>query len=193
MAGPNEIKMGMFNPNAVFKRQFRYMFTIYNVVGNPSADMMYAKPPLKTQRPNISFKELQFEHLSETIYMPGKAEWKPIPLTVYDIAGYQQGSSCKYIGNSVYDWIKSFYKPYSSDYTFACEGVDQPLGIKRPAYLTMYDGGGGLLEQWAFDNAWCQDVNFNDVDMGGQDVMMIDLTLRYDRAYLINADGSLVP
>jgi hypothetical protein len=53
----------------------------------------------------------------------------------------------------------------------------------------MYDGSGSLLEQWQFDNAWCQDVNFNDVDMGGQDVMMIDMTLRYDRAYLIENNG----
>ena len=192
MAAPDNIKMGMFNPSAVFKRPFRFLFTINNIVGLPAQDSLYVKPPLKTQRPSLSFKELPFEHLSETIYMPGKAEWKPIPLTVYDIAGYREGNTCKNIRNSVYDWIMTFYRPYAGEYGFAAEGANQPLGIKRPAYLSMYDGGGKMQEQWFFENAWCQDVSFNDVDMAGTEVMLIDLTLRYDRAYLLNPDGTIL-
>jgi len=189
MPGPIQTKMGMFNPSAFFKRQFRFLFTIDNIVGNPNANSLYVKPPLKSQRPSLSFKEITLEHLSETITMPGKAEWKPIQLTLYDIAGYKVNNQCQSAGNSVYDWINSFYQPYAGTYGFAGKNGATLQGFKRQAYLTMYDGSGSLLEQWQFDNAWCQDVNFNDVDMSGQDVMMIDMTLRYDRAYLIENDG----
>jgi len=50
----------------------------------------------------------------------------------------------------------------------------------------MYDGAGCLVEAWQFDNAWPQDINFNEVDYSSNDVMSIDITLRYDRAYIIN-------
>jgi hypothetical protein len=184
MAGPNKIQMGMFNTASIFKRPFRFMFTLDNVVGNPNADFLNVKPPSKTQRPSLSFKDITFEHLTETIHMPGKAEWKPINLSVYDIAGYG-GNNCKVMNNTVYRWIESFYNPQQGNFSYACS-ITPGVGFKRPCFITLYDGGGGLLEQWQFDNAWCQDVNFGDLDMGTSDVMMIDMTLVYDRAYLIN-------
>ena len=185
MAGPSQTEMGMFNTSALFKRQFRFLFTLENVIGSPSAQFLNVKPPSKAQRPNLSFKDIALEHLSETIHMPGKAEWKPIQLTVYDIAGYGGDSGCKLIENTVYKWIKSFYDPQTANYSYACS-LQPNVGFKRPCWLTLYDGTGNLIEQWQFDNAWCQDVNFGEMDMSNNDVMFIDMTLVYDRAYLIN-------
>ena len=184
MPGPSTMQMGIFNTSALFKRSFRFMFTLDNVVGNPNADYLDVKPPSKAQRPSLSFKDLTFEHLTETIHMPGKAEWKPITLSVYDIAGYNAGS-CRIVKNSVYRWIESFYTPQFGNFKYACS-MSPGVAFKRPCFLTLYDGGGSLIEQWQFDNAWCQDVNFGEMDMGTADVMMIDMTLVYDRAYLIN-------
>jgi len=179
-------EMGIWSlDNFVMKRQFRWLFSIENIVGKPEANTVNVKPPLKSQRPNISFKEIPLEHQSETIYMPGKVEWKPINLTVYDVAAYSLfNGACRLIDNNVYRWIKLFYFPENSVYGFATN-PNPNVSFKRPAFLTMLDGQGGVLEQWRFDNAWCQDVNFGDLDMAGSDVMTIDITLRYDRAYII--------
>jgi hypothetical protein len=179
-------EMGIWSlDNFVMKRAFRWLFSIENIVGKPEANSVNVKPPLKSQRPTLTFKEITLEHKSETITMPGKAEWKPINLTLYDIAAYSLfNGACRKIDNNVWRWINMFYFPNQAEYGFAANPNPQ-LSFKKPAFLTMLDGGGSVLEQWRFENAWCQDVNFGELDMSSSDIMTIDITLRYDRAYIV--------
>lgn len=173
------IPMGMWNSDVVMKRNFRWLFSVTNLIRTPEGSYLDAKPPLKSQRPNLSFKEIPLEHQSETIYMPGKAEWKPMSLSLYDTGAVNLGQgNCRLTDNSVYRWIREFYWPEQALYGFAAQG------LKKTAFLTMYDGGGNWLEQWRFDNAWPQDINFNELDYGDSGITMIDINLRYDRAYM---------
>lgn len=169
------VDMGIKNPNMAFKRMFRFLFLIegVSVYGGLSV-----KSPLKGQRPNFSFKEIALEHHSETIYMPGKIEWKPVQLTLYDTYNPQIQND-----NPVYQWIRSFYYPNDGQYGYAAQNTQPSMEqFKKSAYINMYDGNGCLIESWWFQNAWPQEVNFNECDMGDSGVMTIDLTLRYDRA-----------
>ena len=67
--------------NNSFKRKFRWLLEIPDVCG----DKINTLPPSKSARPSVSFKEIEVQHLSETIYFPGKPDWKPLNLTVYDV------------------------------------------------------------------------------------------------------------
>jgi hypothetical protein len=49
----------------------------------------------------------------------------------------------------------------------------------------MYDGCGNCIERWQYDNLWPQAVDFQELDMGSSDIVMADITCRYDRAYVI--------
>lgn len=174
-----KVNMGILNPNVGFKRQFRFLFFVDGI----TTGGVNAKTPLKSARPNVSFKEISFEHLSETIYMPGKIEYKPVTLTLYDTY-LPTNPQAETTNNPVWNWIKSFHNSSTATYGFATSaGANK---FKRTAYLNMYDGNGCAIEYWVYENAWPQEVNFNEVDMGTNDVMTIDLTLRYDRAYLIS-------
>lgn len=170
--------MGISNPNVAFKRQMRFLFFVDGVT--PFG--INAKAPLKSARPNISFKEISFEHLSETIYMPGKIEYKPITLTLYDTynPANRAGESRN---NGVWNWLNVYHNSSNATYGFATSA--SAIRFKRPAYLNIYDGSGCLVESWVYENAWPQEVNFNEVDMSSNDVMTIDLTLRYDRSYIV--------
>ncbi len=156
----------------------RFAFLIEGVTMYGGLDVLICH---KASRPNLSFKEFSFEHLTETITMPGKAEWKPIQITLYDTWNPKLNKQ-----NPVYKWIESFYWPSQGVYGFASQnenpGVNQ---FKKTAYINMYDGAGCLVEAWQLDNAWCQDINFNETDYSSNEVMSIDITLRYDRAYII--------
>lgn len=176
---PQAIKMGMWNSDLVFKRNFRWLFSLDNIIRVPEGSTLDAKPPSKAQRPNLSFKEIPLEHQSETVYMPGKSEWKPVSLTLYDTGGINIGrGNCRLSDNSIYKWIREFYWPEQAKYGFAAQG------LKKTAFLTMYDGGGNWLEQWRFENAWPQDINFGELDYQDSGISTIDLALRYDRAYI---------
>lgn len=154
-----------------FKRKYRYLFRISGISGDLT-DGINALPPLKSARPSLSFKEMDAQHLNETIYYPSKPEWKPVNLVLYDIKGNT---------NPVWDWIKKTYNPeFPGSWS---PSVSSGFKIGRCS-LEMYDGCGNTIEKWIFEGAWCQNIDFGDLDMSSSEVSTIDLTLRYDRAYI---------
>ena len=157
---------GLEDPKVCFKRKFRWLFKIKDV----SADGVNALPPSSSARPNINFKEVNAEHLTETIYFPSKPDWKPVKLTLYDLTKGE---------HPVIKWMTSLYDPK--------EGNWEPdvTKYKKEATLELYDGCGGKIEEWTYENAWFQSIDFGDLDMGDSEVLTVDLSLRYDRAYIV--------
>ena len=148
------------------KRKFRYLFFVEEV----SADGTNALPPLKSARPNISYKEMSAKHLIEDVSYPAKPDWKPVQLILYDL---------KKDINPVFDWIKEIYDPQAGEFK-------EPNANKfiKEARIELYDGCGNRIEGWVFEDVWPQVVNFQDLDMGQSDVLTIGLTLRYVRAFI---------
>lgn len=172
---PNSMGLGygLEKPTNIFKRKFRWLFRIPDV----SVEGVNALPPYKSARPSFGFKEIETQHLTETIYFPGKPEFKTFTLTLFDLR-------CD--NNPVFDWIKnSLYDPEKGDYQFIVSGNDDN-NFKRNASLTMLSGCGDCLEMWGFDNVWPTNVDFQDLDMSSSEIVMVDLTIRYDRAYKID-------
>lgn len=161
---------GLEKAHACFKRKHRWLFKIQGV----SADGVNALPPTKGARPNLSFKEMEAQHLNETIYFPGKPEWKPVNLTLYEVK-----SESGKVQHPVLKWIEDVYIPKNGTWKPSCDGFK-----KSQARLEMYDGCGETIETWIFENIWPQAVEFGDLDMASSDLVVCDLTLRYDRAYI---------
>lgn len=160
-------QFGLEKASLSHMRKFRWLLKIPDV----SAQGTDALPPSKSARPSLSFKEMEAQHLNETIFFPAKPEWKPINLTLYDI---KNGSS------PVFKWLNHIYKVSNSAATWApsCEG------FKRQMVLEMYDGCGCIQEKWIYENAYPTTIDFGDLDMASSEVCMIDMTIRYDRAYI---------
>ncbi len=137
-----------------------------------SATGIETLPPLKSARPNISFKEMEVQHLTETIYYPQKPEWKPVNLVLYDL---------KKSRHPVMEWLKKSFDPKTA--TWKPSGDND---FKQKIILEVYDGCGNTMEKWVFDNAWPQSVEFGELDMGNSEILTAEITLRYDRAYIEN-------
>lgn len=159
------------------------MFSIQDVSGDPAILSSNALPPSKASRPNLNFKELEAQHISETVYFPGKPDWKPLTITLYDT---------KVNANPVFDWISKYYDPNKGylGYSSSSFPNNTSLAMKiSQAYLTLFSGCGTAIEKWVFENVWPQAIEFGELDMGQGDVVTIDLTLRYDRAYIVINEG----
>jgi hypothetical protein len=152
---------------ACFKQKNRWMFTISGV----AEEGINALPPTKSARPSLSFKEIEVQHLNEVIYLPGKPDWKPINLVLYDI---KKNSSSN---NPVLNWIKTIYNPETGEYEL------NPR-LKKNATLELFDGCGTSIEKWKFEECWPNNIEWGELDMGTCEVVTIDITLRYSRAYL---------
>lgn len=149
----------------------RWLFQIEGISATANA-----LPPLKASRPQLDFQEQQVQHLVQQIHYPVMAEWKPITLTLYDNKANE---------NPVFDWIRQVYDPNGDNewrpvYTAGC----QDTCFKRNGILCLYEGCGKVSEKWKFENCWPQSVNFGDLDMSNSEIVTVDITLRYDRAYI---------
>lgn len=154
-----------------YKRKHRWLFFIDDICG----DGVPALPPAKAIRPSISFKEMEAQHLTETVYFPGKPEWKPLTLTLYDIL--HPGI----VVHPVFEWLKEVYDPENdAQWVPSCDGFK-----RSQARLEMYDGCGEVMERWILETVWPQSVEFGDLDMTTSDILTCDVTLRYDRAYIV--------
>ena len=158
----------------VFKRKFRWMFTIPNI----TPDGTYAIPAIKGGRPSLTFKEHGVHHTNEDIYFPMKPEWKPITLTFYDIDRQL---------HPIVEWIAMVYTINSDcDHKWypSVGGHDSniPGPFKQTATLELFDGCGTTVEKWKIENCWPQAVEFGELDYGSSEVVTCTVTLRYDRA-----------
>ncbi len=164
-----------WDTTACWRKKHRWLMEIDQVSGIPSVGAVSVLPPQKSARPSLTFKEIEAQHLTETIYFPSKPDWKPISLVLYDV---------KTNGNPVFDWIKTIYDPENeSRWLASCSG------FKRKATLRLFDGCGVTLDTWVFENAWPQVAEFGDLDMSESAVVVCEVTLRYDRAYIVGGIG----
>lgn len=158
-------------PETIFKRRFRWMFNIEGVCGDQGVNVL---PPLKGARPNLAFKNIEVQHLIEDVYLPGKPDWKPINLTLYEICGNNMR------GHPVWDWIHQIYQPYEGNYYPI---INSNGAFKKTGELELYNGCGNIIESWTFENCWPEQINFGELDMGNNEVVTCDITLKYDRAW----------
>lgn len=165
---------GLQSSDLCMPRKYRWLFKIEDV----SAEGINALPPQKGSRPSFSFKEMEAQHLTETVYFPQKPEWKPITLTLYEPVGQTSG------GHPVFEWLKRTYDP-QADSKWTPSVASGGKGLKIPkCTLEMFDGCGEVIETWIFEAVYPQAIDFGDLDMGSSEVTTCDVTIRYDRAYI---------
>lgn len=167
--------------DVIFRRKFRWMFNITDIVGqedkNTAIKML---PPLKAARPSISIKEMEVRHLDEVVYYPGRQDWKTINITVYHL-------QCN--NNPIFDWLRTIYDPIAEDgdpfkYAIAESGGDEANFVKRVAQCVLYDPCGETMETWTYDCVWPTSIDWGELDFESSDIVYVDLTLRYARAFV---------
>ena len=185
------MQMGLEGDGRFCKRQFRWMFTVENVIGDLSpSGSMQCLPPEKSARPDLSFKEMNVQHLIEEVFYPAKPDWKPITVTVFDL----QKSS-----HPIWNWIKKLYNVSSGPNATFIEPNANPCsagraglecdGFIKQCQLELYNGCGDLVEKWIYEDCWPQAINFQTLDMTQNGLVMCEVTLRYARAYIQQGRG----
>lgn len=175
------LRYGLDDPGTVFKRKFRWLFTVPGIVADDSPSTgIHCLPHRHGARPSLAWKEYDFQHVSETIYYPFKPDWKPIELILYDLRCNK---------NPVFDWIRfasngsspGLYDPNQGAFGYVYDSQ-----IKRSASLRLLDGCANTLETWSLDNCYPSNVGWGELDMDSSDLVTVEVTLRYDRAYIVD-------
>ena len=121
-------------------------------------------------KPSMSNGEITLDHINVQRYVKGKSVWNTIAISLYD-AIVPSGAA------AVMEWVRLHHESatgrdgYSSYY-------------KKEIRLKQLSPLGEIIEEWILNGAFIVDSNFGSLDWSSEEVVMIEMTLRYDYAIL---------
>jgi len=166
------------DPNTEPKRSFRWL--LY-VGGIPTWVIK------STKKPSYEVKESSHQYINHTFYFPGRLEWASIDVTVVD-AGTPDSS--KILSDIVKNAGYHLPEDPNDVSTISKAGAVNALGRVSMVQL---NAEGGVAEEWVLKNAWVSKVNFGDLDYSKDEMVQIQLTIRFDYAELTVAGPGIEP
>jgi hypothetical protein len=121
-------------------------------------------------KPSIANGEITLDHINVQRYVKGKSVWSTLSVSLYD-------PIVPSAAQAVMEWIRLHHESatgrdgYSSFY-------------KKEIKLRQLSPLGEIIEEWILHGTYITDANFGSLDWSTEDVVNIELTLRYDWAFL---------
>ena len=143
------------------KRSYRWVLAIEGIDSFLVAD---------TNRPSITLGEKKIEYINSYRMIGGKLSFGDLTVKLHDPiapSGAQQ----------VMEWIRTHYESVSGRAGYADF-------YKRDIQLKMLDPIGTVVELWDIKGAFITSATFGSLSYGGEDIMMIDLGLKFDNCVL---------
>ena len=157
------------------KRGFRWQISFDNLTEDGDSVVWFAK---KVSKPNFSITESKHSFLNHNYYWPGRVEWQEISLTLVDPVSPDAVSKTNQIiakmgyaipTGTTEDDMASMSKGKSKD----------ALGVVK---ISQLDAGGKEIEIWTLQSAWVKTVKFGELSYEDDNLIEIELVLRYDWA-----------
>ena len=153
----NDIMFTPFEP----KLKNRFIMTIDGV---PAYTIKTAN------RPQITFEEVELNHLNVKRFIKGKGTWQTLQFTMYDPIVPSSAQA-------VMEWVRLSHESVTGRDGYADF-------YKKDLTINVLGPVGDIVEEWTLKGAWVQDATFGDLDFATSDPAEITLTLKYDYAIL---------
>jgi len=155
------------------KLQYRFRVNFINI-GTSASTQELTKQVIDVTRPSVSFGEITLPVYNSTMYLAGRHEWQPLTINVRDDAS---GSVSKLVGQQLQkqmDFVQQASAASGQDYKFQTD-------------IQILDGGNGtstpvVLETWEVYGCFLQSANYNNLGYGSNEVVTIQLSIRFDNA-----------
>tara|TARA_R100001015_G_C4548325_1_gene110774 strand:- start:93 stop:791 length:699 start_codon:yes stop_codon:yes gene_type:complete len=169
------------NPAMEPKRQFRFVLEL-----SPLESYIVTK----VNRPSFDIGESEHKFINHTFYYPGRLTWNEITLTMVDPSVPDTtGILMKMLMASGYRF------PENGNIRRSITKADAVSAIGSCAIKVLGPGAQGdaasinkpeakEIEIWTLKNPWIKSVSMGDLDYNSDDILTMDLTLRYDWATL---------
>jgi hypothetical protein len=143
--------------NVVFKRKFRW--TIEATLPGGKIEPTFVKV---NHRPNLNIEETEVKTEYGTTWVPGKAEWEALTITMWDMSETDQ---------------KNFWPTALP--SMVPDPAEYPAQDKLGTFkLVLYDGCGVVMEEWELQDAFISAMRFEDT-CSPCDPVGVEFTIRY--------------
>ena len=145
------------------KRAHQFIMEINDAAGSIPAYLIKA-----SAKPSMTNNEIALDHINVQHYVKGRTVWNTIGITLYD-------AIIPSAAQAVMEWVRLHHESVTG----------------RDGYKTMYSKNinlkqlsplGEVVENWTLYHAFITETNFGSLDWSSEDVVMIEMTLRYDWA-----------
>jgi hypothetical protein len=155
------------------KLQYRFRVNFLNI-GTSTSTQELTKQVIDVTRPSVSFGEITIPIYNSTMYLAGRHEWQPLTINVRDDAS---GTVAKLVGQQLQKQMDFFQQ------ASAASGQD----YKFQTNIEILDGGNGtstpvVLETWECYGCFLQSANYNNLAYGSNEVVTIQMSIRFDNA-----------
>ena len=121
-------------------------------------------------KPTLQQNEVTLDMINVQRYVKGKSVWNTIDITLYD-------PIVPSAAQSVIEWVRLHHE--------SATGRDGYASFyKKDIYLHQLSPLGEVIEEWILHGAYITDTNFGSLDWSTEDVVTIEMTLRFDWAFL---------
>ncbi len=135
----------------------------------------------KVTRPSFNVTETPHTFFNHTFYYPGKIEWQTISFTLVDpIQPDSTAILMKMLRGSGYQFPDKQFGGNGANYGSVSK--QSSVGAVGAASIRAYDADGQTVELWKLKNCWMKNVSMNDYEYASDDMLMMDVELRYDWA-----------
>jgi len=168
------------------KRSYRFTLSVSGEFGKIEEFLIE-----KVNKPSFSISESEVKYLNHTFYYPGRVTWNDISFTIIDVLRPASANGSVALMQMLE--LSGYRIPEGGAaglQTLSKAESGRALGqIKIHQYL---GEGGAPAETWVLNNSWVKDVKFGDLDYGSEDMQKVDVTIKYDNAF-IKVDGANFP
>ena len=177
------------NSNLVPKRAHRFILSIQ---GGNGAGALEEWVVSKVSRPSFSVSEVEHNFWDKKYYYPGRVAWDPCTVTLVDplvpdtsatLMSYLMASGYRFPNSSDAVEYRSLSKTEGKnalgDVILRAYGV--PGGAVLGDEVSPADNA-DIVEQFQLHNAFITGVNFGEFDYSSDELVQVELTMRYDWA-----------
>jgi hypothetical protein len=160
------------DPTVQPKRSFKFL--LYMGEGDRNVPSWVAK---KVTKPSFQISETPHKFLNHTFYFPGRLEWQTIDVTLADpVSPDASQITMDILAASGYNVPET---PEQSQVMINRADAIFALGNVR---IEQIDSDGLVIEAWDLKNAWVKEVKYGELSYESDDMVNIDMVIRYDYA-----------
>lgn len=163
----DELAAGVKEP----KRRFRFKISFTGFT--PDGIVWMAKT---VNKPNFQVTETEHTFLNHKFYFPGRVEWQEISMTLVDPVSPNATAQLSALIRA------SGYKPAGTKDSLETISKAKSSSALGTIEIHQLDAEGLVIETWKLINPFIKSVKYGDLDYGNDELVEIELGLRYDWA-----------
>jgi hypothetical protein len=131
----------------------------------------------KVSKPSFTITESAHTYLNHKFYYPGRIEWNTVNLTLVDPLQPDAAMQIMAIINAA-----GYEVPENPTSLQTMSKASAIAALGNPMKIVQVDASGTSLETWELVNPWIKDAKFGELDYESDDMVEIELEIRYDYA-----------